>query len=367
MRVTLFEDLKSEGWLSMDRYANNLARGLSKIQGLEVQRFCPEPPRWLPSLKFLAKYTPAPWIFAHPKRFLYYPFKAQGAQSEINHILDHSYSHVAHWLDPKKTIVTCHDLIPLQFEEDKLALSIYEQAISGLRKTKRIIAVSQSTKRALVEFLGISDERIDVVYQGVEEKFQRSKEIAVVLEKYHLPKGRLLLHVGSSLKYKNIEGILGALPKVIDTFPDVWFVKVGGDLTSDQKKLARKLQILDRVIYLGRVVDDDLPGIYSACDLTLMPSLSEGFGLTVLESLACGTPILCSKKGSLPEVGGEVAFYVDDETDASSLAGAIVKALKVDKNKITDGGIRWARKFTWEKTARETAEVYKKVRVETFN
>lgn len=361
MRVTLFEDLKSEGWLSMDRYANNLARELVKIPGLEIQRFCPETPRWLPSLKFLAKYTPAPWIFAHPKRFLYYPFKAQAAQTEINHILDHSYSHVTHWLDPKKTIVTCHDLIPLEFETDKLTLSIYEHAISGLKRARRIIAVSQSTKRALIEFLGISEETIDVVYQGVEEKFQRPKEISAVLKKHDLPKGRLLLHIGSSLKYKNIEGILEALPKVLYTFPDAWFVKVGGDLTSDQKKLARKIGVMDKVLYLGRVEDDDLPSIYSACDLTLMPSLSEGFGLTVLESLACGTPVLCSRKGSLPEVGGEVAFYVDDEVDEDGIAGSIARALKVDKGKIADKGISWARKFTWEETARKTMEVYKKV------
>lgn len=359
MKVTLYEVLKSEGWVSMERYAESLNHELSKLPDLKTQLFCPEIKKLPISLKSLARLTPAPWLFAYPERFLLYPLKAQSAQGDINHITDHSYSHVAHWLDPKKTIVSCHDLIPLRLEQDKLTLEIYKQAISGLKKCALIIASSESTKKDLMEFLDIPPEKIEVNLLGVDPRFKpaTSEEKKEIKEKYGIPDGKILLQVGSSQKSKNIEVVLNSLPKL-----DVTFVKVGADLTKEQRRILDKNRSQSKYKYLGKVPDWDLPAIYSSADILLMPSYFEGFGLPVLEAFSCGTPVICSKKGSLPEVGGESAFYLKNEDDSEEFVNLVDEILSlsvVAKDKAQKEVIKWAKNFSWEKNTEKTYSIYK--------
>ena len=359
MKVTLYEVLKSEGWVSMERYAESLNHELFKLPDLKTSLFCPEIKNLPISLKSLARFTPTPWLFAYPERFILYPLKAQSAQGDINHITDHSYSHVVHWLDPKRTIVSCHDLIPLRFEQDKLTLKIYMQAISGLRKCAFIIASSESTKKDLIEFLNIPPEKIEVNLLGVESRFKPSlvEEKRDIKNKYGIPDGKILLQVGSSQSSKNIEVILNALSEI-----DATFIKVGADLTREQRKILEKNRVTNKYKYIGKVPDWDLPVIYSIADILLMPSFYEGFGLPVIESFSCGTPVICSKKGSLPEVGGDLAVYLKDETNPEELICAVREILSlsvVAKDKIAGEAMKWAKSFSWAKNAEKTHLIYK--------
>jgi glycosyltransferase involved in cell wall biosynthesis len=143
---------------------------------------------------------------------------------------------------------------------------------------------------------------------------------------------------------------------------DFIFVKVGSDFTDSQQQLMDKLGLGSRVRGLGRRDFAELPFFYNAADLFLFPSLYEGFGFPILEALSCGTPVVSSTVGSLPEVGGEAVYWVDPH-DPENIARGTYHLL-TDKNlqeKLRQKGFAQVRKFSWERTARQTLQVYREV------
>ena len=178
MKVTLFRDMGAEKWYSMDRYADCLQQSLSQKNELNVSSFSTEPLVGSSIVREL-------W------RTHVYPTFAQFRQGDINHILDHSYAHLLKFLDVKRTVVTCHDLIPLDFEENPLVLAGFKDTAHYLHKAARIIAVSESTKDDLINKLGIDAGKIAVVYSGVAHAFRPFETLELkqmYKEKFGLPK-----------------------------------------------------------------------------------------------------------------------------------------------------------------------------------
>jgi len=172
-----------------------------------------------------------------------------------------------------------------------------------------------------------------------------------------------ILHVGHCGIYKNIEGILRSIPLLVARLgPQVVFVKVGGPFTRSQLALIDRLGIEQHVQHLGMIPAADLPGVYAGADLLLMPSLHEGFGLPALEAMACGTPVIASNQGSLPEVVGDAALLVEPN-DVEQIAAAAERLLTDARLRadLRKKGLKRARTFTWERTARETLAVYQQV------
>jgi glycosyltransferase involved in cell wall biosynthesis len=167
-----------------------------------------------------------------------------------------------------------------------------------------------------------------------------------------------MLQIGRTF-YKNIAGVLRVLARLRRDGVDVRVARVGRALAGEERALAEKLGVLDSVVELGGVPDDDIPALYNAVDLLLFPSLYEGFGWPPLEAMASGTPVVCSRAGSLDEVVADAALTADPEdTEALSWhAGAILGDATLRASLIARG-LAHAARFSWDRTAREMTGAY---------
>jgi glycosyltransferase involved in cell wall biosynthesis len=223
-----------------------------------------------------------------------------------------------------------------------------------------VIAVSDSSRKDFLRFTDYPPERVRVVPNGVSEHFQPPTGPPRTPPESGQAR---ILHVGHCGPYKNVEGILQALPLISRRMgTPVVFNKVGGAFTDGQRTLIGRLGIADQVRHVGTVPLADLPRMYAAADVLLLPSLYEGFGLTALEAMACGTPVVASDAGSLPETVGDAGLLVAP-TDVEAIADAVVRVVTDAPLRVAlrQRGLERARSFTWERTARETLAVYREI------
>ncbi len=275
---------------------------------------------------------------------------------------------------PFPTIVTVHDIIPIIFSnkfprglrgEIKWLIQRY-----SLKGVQAIITDSECSKNDLIRVAKIDEKKIFVVHLAVGEKFgviSDQNYLTKTLTKYNLPK-EFVLYVGDATWNKNVPGLIRAVQKI-----NVPLVMVGKQLANkdfDQsnpwnKDLLEISKLIkdDKQIYnLGFVPDDDLISLYNLATVYAHPAFYEGFGLPVLEAMACGCPVITSKVSSLPEVAGEAAFYVNPKNIADISDG--IRKLFSDrklKEEFRNKGILQAQKFSWEKTVKQTVTVYKQV------
>jgi len=256
-----------------------------------------------------------------------------------------------------------HDMIPKIFPEyldnwrKKLYFFLSNRAI---RQTSKIITISEWSKRDIHKYLKIPKEKIKVAYPSVgEEFFEKSadKKDNEVLEKYDIY-GRYIFYVGGFDFRKNIPGLLEAYAKLLERHEinDINLVLGGEDksrfspLFTDVKKEIKKLGLEDKAKLIGFVEQKDLPSLYRQCELFVLPSLYEGFGLMALEAMACGAPTAVSKTSSLPEVGGDAVLYFNphDTDEMARVMGKIIRNSKL-KLRLSEKGKERARKFEWKK------------------
>lgn len=265
---------------------------------------------------------------------------------------------------PVKTVVTIHDVTPLEFPDHyppgimgKINLARQK---SALAKVNRVITDSHASIQAIHRILGVPHEKLRLIYLAADDIYRPIKTksvLAKVKSKYHLP-DKFILYVGDVGWNKNISTLLKAA-KTLD-YPVVLVGKSALALEQmdtshpELRHIAElKAQMNDSVLRVGFVPDEDLAAIYNLATVYCQPSIAEGFGLPVLEALASGCPVASSSTSSLPEIGGQAVEYFDpyDTED-------MVRALKAAKDK---GGVAQAKKFSWEKTARETLQVYTEI------
>ena len=275
-----------------------------------------------------------------------------------------------------KSIVTVHDLTPLVFPNNfpaGLKGSLKWQVQKKLLQGMDVIADSISSKKDVGRYAGVKDERIHVVYLAAAEHFRilsgeaRSRSAREIRRKYDLP-NRFILYVGDVTWNKNMPRIIDAARKA-----RVPLVMVGQALAAenfdkknpwnqDLVKVKKMVQENRDIFLLGFVPDEDLVSIYNTAEAFIMPSLYEGFGLPILEAMSCGCPVITSKEGSLPEIAGEAAYYVD-AYDVDSIKIGIQKVLGNEKlrQQLRDKGLGQSKKFSWKKTAEETVKVYESI------
>jgi alpha-1,3-rhamnosyl/mannosyltransferase len=274
----------------------------------------------------------------------------------------------------RPTVLTVHDLIPLLFPRQSTwqARLLFRWALSlALRASHRVIAVSESTARDLQQYFHTPSERVSVIPEAPDPTFypRPPAEVAAVRRKYGLP-APFVLYVGSNKPHKNLPRLIEAwsllTPHVSHfTFHASRFTLVIAGVWDprypEPRLLAERLG-LQNVRWLGPVPEADLPALYSAATLFVFPSLYEGFGLPVLEAMACGVPVICSNTSSLPEVAGDAALLVDP-TDVRALAAAITDLLEDEsrREEMRERGLQQAARFSWERTAAMTLEMYREV------
>ncbi|MDY7041901.1 MAG: glycosyltransferase family 1 protein [Chloroflexota bacterium] len=278
--------------------------------------------------------------------------------------LIHGMAFVAPLLSPCPTVITVFDLSFLRFPDAfRRANRTYLRIFTPLsaRHSKRVIAISQHTKRDVIRLLGVPAERVEVVYCGVDEDFypRPAAEVREFRRKKELPE-RFMLFVGTLEPRKNVRRLIEAYAQTRDL--GVRLVIAGGKgwLYEDIFATVEQLGLNDEVFFAGYVPAEELPLWYNAADLFVYPSLYEGFGLPPLEAMACGTPVISSNAASLPEIVGEAGLTVAPQ-DVDSLAAAMRQVL-TDQNlhaQLRERGLQQARKFSWGKAARQTAEVYR--------
>jgi glycosyltransferase involved in cell wall biosynthesis len=271
-----------------------------------------------------------------------------------------------------RKIVTIHDLTPLVFPEH------FKSGLRGILKwqiqklavqnSSMVITDSESSKKDIVKYTGINDDKVKVVYLSAGEEFRKLDDgnwESEIREKYHLPE-KFALYVGDATWNKNLPRLIEAVSKA-----NVPLVMVGKALTDKEIDIqnpwnndltkARKLAEENKnVLRLGFVSQEDLIALYNAATLFVMPSIYEGFGLPVLEAMSCGCPVVASKGGSLGEVVDKAGEYVDPY-DIGNISEGIKKVFNEPalQEKLSQKGIIQSGKFTWKKTAEETMRAYK--------
>ena len=277
--------------------------------------------------------------------------------------------HIPHFNVPlnignTKLVITIHDLIYLKFKESSSLLkrTAAKWVISkALNKADRIVAVSNNTKKDIIEYFPKAKEKIDVIHEASDPQFMviedaRKKE--EIRRKYGLTDDSdIILFVGSLKRHKNIIRLIEAYIKLKEKGIKAQLVIVGRH-RPDEFEILKKIKD-QGIIYLGEIPPEDLPALYNVSSLLAIPSLYEGFGLTALEAFACGIPVAASDRGSLPEVVGN-AGVLFDPYDIDDICGKICSIL-TDENLrqvLIKKGQERVKEFSWQKTAKQTLVVY---------
>ena len=349
---------------SLDRYAQKLADRL-EVERIEtdIYRRTAE----LFNVPLLARRSLAG--FGGDLRFLR---TLRRAQAELLHLPNHHLGRYGYFL-ARPFVITVHDLIRY-FDlkghrllihrpnaRDRLCLNL---DYAGIRRATAVIAVSQATKRDLVADLGVPDERVSVIYEGVDHELFRPVAARPLADRY-------LLFVGSEQLRKGFTTLLRAfaLLKREPRFRPLKLVKIGkaggpeAPFRAATLAAVRDLGLEGEVVFREQVADEDLPAFYSAAECFVLPSDLEGFGLPPLEAMACGCPVIVAHAGALPEIGGDAVVTVEPR-NPSALVAEIASILDDEavRNELVRRGLDRAAEFSWERTARETAALYAAVR-----
>ncbi len=274
-------------------------------------------------------------------------------------------------------VTTIHDLIPQKFPNlvlsrdplvnfrQKLYFSLQKTA---LERVSKIIAVSRNTKKDIISEFGADKEKIAVIYEGIENHFKPQKKAVIgqTLERYKITPP-YIFYLGGFGRHKNVLNLVKAFEKYLKESEDketflVLGGKPGDDNSSGQNTyseintVAQSLGIEKRILFPGFLAESDLPAIYSGAKVFVFPSKYEGFGFPPLEAMACGVPVVVSKKASLPEVVGEAALFANSVDEiADSIKGIMVSPALAKE--LSANGLTQSKKFSWKKAGRETLKV----------
>src|SRR5438132_7959889 len=389
IRVLLVPDLPLERWPSMDRYAHRLYDWLES-GGLEFEvrlaasigELTRERSDGRPSGAFRRWWTqpvdPVDMILPGPlvepqryaARYFLYPLRLrrEARRAKLIHILDHSYAHMLASARRQPVIVTVHDLLPVIVLRsptgtwrDGLRNRLLRNALKALRRAHAYIVPTQWLKNELATWLG-DDHRIHVVPFGVDRAFFSESPGARGRSRaeWRIPEeGFVVLHVGSTVERKNVPLVIETVAR-LRAEADAYLLQVGGRFSGVQQQLIERLG-LRRFVRTAPLADEStLRRAYRAADVLLFPSLYEGFGYPVIEAFASGLPVVTSGAGGLKEVGGDAVVVVEGRDPA-----AYVEALEslsddpLRREELVERGRALARTFTWQRTAEQTADVYR--------
>jgi glycosyltransferase involved in cell wall biosynthesis len=301
-------------------------------------------------------------------RFILYPLLPPKGKSIIVHLLDHGYSHLL-YLRPKNTIiVTVTDIMPILWwkglfpnqSRKKFPVTVM-YSLNALKRAKHIISISSQTKKDLINYLGFDANKITAIHLGVDKIFrQYDKKVKKEMrnELFGPDLKKLILITGSGF-YKNHETSLKVISLLIDNGNEnIYLVKSGGKSKS-WINLLKKYNLDHRVIYIDFLPREKMTDLYNSVDILMFPSLYEGFGWPPLEAMACGTPVITSNSGSLPEIMGSLVLNCDPE-DTKCLSQILQKILNdvYYREDVIKQGLIQANKFNWENTANKMTEVY---------
>ena len=262
-----------------------------------------------------------------------------------------------------KTVVTIHDLIFIRYPHLFKAIDrkiYYKKFKSACERADKIIAVSEQTKKDIIDFFNIPEEKITVIYQGCNKVFQSTisdEKIKNTLSKYKLP-ANYLLYVGTIEERKNLLTLL----KTLTDLPNQKLVVIGNGKSYKIKclRFISECNLSDRVIFLSGLSLEEMSAIYQSAEIMIYPSIFEGFGIPILESLFSKTPVITSKGGCFSEAGGKYSKYINP-LSVKEMKEAILEIQNSTElqNSMSENGFEFAQKFTDDKIADNLMEVYR--------
>ena len=319
------------------RYEDELFENIKKLrEDLEIERIQRVDSKIIGSV-------PLSWLLRYRCR-----------DADIVHATYQTIAPVAYFRKPKRFIVTVHDLAPLLYPSVIKDISTRIQwvfTLRALKKADRIIAISEFTKKEIARLCGVTQDKIAIVYLGVDHSKYHPMDKEVCKRKLDLSvEEKHILVVASNLKHKRMDLTKKVFDKIRQQRKDIKMIKGGyGESLEGQG-----------IISPGWVPESQMPALFNAADVYLHTSEYEGFGLPILEAMACGVPVVVSNKASIPEVVGDLGDIVDLDSE-DCVEQFVEKILEnIDKGR-DEKALERSKKFSWEKTAKETLKVYKEV------
>lgn len=279
-----------------------------------------------------------------------WPLQYRCRNADIVHATFQAVAPAVYFHRPKKFVVTVHDLAPLVYPSEVHDLSVRFQWLltpKALRKADKIIAISEFTKKEMIRLLDIEEEKISVVYQGVNHSIYHPMDKEKCKKKFGLnPDNRYILVVSSNVKHKRMDLTRKIFEEIRSIRDDIKLIKIG---------YGEELQG-EHIINPGWVPEEDMPALYNAADVYLHTSEYEGFGLPVLEAMACGVPVIANNKASIPEVTGDYKGLMNlERVNVAEIARKILASIDVGIDK---DAVKRGKQFSWRRTASETSQIY---------
>jgi glycosyltransferase involved in cell wall biosynthesis len=378
LRVALCADFPEEQWPSMDRVANELAAQVQRSHGdaIDLTRICPPFERramsiWPAAASFAADRALNRW-WDYPRHLA--PI---AAAYDVFHVIDHSYAHLVHHLPAERTVVTCHDLdafrsILRPAEEKRSAIFriATRRILSGLQRAAWVTCDTAAMRDELLDYDLVPADRLSVAPIGVGEAFSSDPDeladAAALRIVAPAPRAVEILHVGSTIPRKRVETLLEICATLVASVPELHLVRVGGPFTARQQAMVQELGLTDRISVVGFLNERTLAALYRRAAMVLLPSEREGFGLPLLEAIACGTPVVASDLAVLREVGGSAVEYcaAGDIAAWVRTAGALLDERHNDPARWLarrNAGRLRARCFSWGRCAKAMTQVYERL------
>jgi len=287
--------------------------------------------------------------------------------ADLNYLLDKS------WFTGIKYVVTVYDIIPYIFSDKYLTTMdieiLYKKALDLICNADYLLAISQCVKNDLIKYLNVKPDKINVIYAGVNTKkfkfLDVSEEEKNIVKKKYSISDKFIICVGGDENRKNLDGLINAYSRLPHNtrlqyqLVIVCSLSEAGEL--NYRAIAKNHNVLNRVIFTNYVSDNDLVLLYNMATVSVFVSKYEGFGLPVLESMVCGTPVLTSNNSSLEEIAGDAAILVDPY-NIDDITQGITKILSAKLDELRKAGFSRAENFSWEKTAKMTYEVINQIK-----
>jgi glycosyltransferase involved in cell wall biosynthesis len=380
-RVAVICDFLEEQWPSMDLVGDILYQHLAVEFGTEMDVTQLRPPmRWRLSRLPLLSQKLLVNADRMMNRFWDYPRSLSGGRRRFDlfHLVDHSYSQLVHYLPADRTIVTCHDLDtfrcilePERELRPRWFRTMAERILEGLRKAAHVIAVSEATKADLLKHGIVSPDRVSVVHNGVASAYSpfpdpSADAKAACLLPTDSSDDCWLLSVGSNAPRKRIDLLLKVFASVRRQIPTARLARVGGPLTPQQFQIVCDLNLERAITTLPYLDTSTLAAVYRRVALLVHTSEAEGFGLPILEAMACGCPVVASDLPVLREVGGSAATFCPF-ADISAWTDSVMLLLLERSYPGSPWqmqrrlGLVRAGQFQWTKSVRRTVEIYHSV------
>ena len=302
-------------------------------------------------------------------KFSYAYFVRSKVGKGIKHITGENLGYLLYFIPKEKTIVTCHGInipylnyFPLHYK------LFYRVCLNGMARAEKILAVSNRAKKDVLTYTNVHEDNIEVIYEGINHEIFYPNPGNHIKSKFNLNENdKIILYVGSEQPRKNLPTLVEAVFKLKEKIPNIKLIKVGhAGWPGARDELVKQIEHLGLqkdVIFAGIYPNEELPKFYNSGDVFVFPSYSEGFGVPPIEAMACGLPVITTNKTSLPEIVGDAAIKLSDPFDSQLLADTIQEVLLNDelRSDMKKKGIEQAKKYSWEKYAKDVWELYNKM------